>query len=96
MNLIEKIERALVLAKELGLNDNQTKELMALILELPYFKLNLNTPAINAPHVPIWPTTLPSYPSDTIITCCSCSTFGQPHASSCEAVGINNGHTVYK
>jgi hypothetical protein len=82
MTLILKIERALAFAKELGLNDNQTKELMALVLELPYFKLNLPSQPITqplpwiAPNTPMWPngfsTDGPVYPGDTIITYSVC------------------------
>jgi hypothetical protein len=77
MTIIEKCERGLALAKELGLNDNQTKELMALILELPYFKFNLNPPVTVPatpivpwiPNTPTWPGIGgPVYPGDTIIT----------------------------
>lgn len=58
MMLIAKIERALAFAKELGLNDQQTKELMAMILELSYFKL-----LESAPIVQPMPWTLPLSPT---------------------------------
>lgn len=68
MNLILKIERALAFAKELGMNDNQTKELMALILELSPFKINWqfpNTP--NSPPISADPVIYPNN-RDTIVT----------------------------
>ena len=66
MTLILKIERALAFAKELNLNDNQTRELMALILEVPTIKWNIGTS-------PSWPNIqpMPWNPGDhTIITLC--------------------------
>lgn len=62
MTLILKIERALEFAKELGLSDNQTKELMAMILELPYFKLLESTP-ITRPEPPFTIPLSPTYPN---------------------------------
>jgi hypothetical protein len=59
MILILKIERAVAFAKELGLSDEQTKELMVLILELPNFKMTpIYTPPITqpTPWTPFGPT----------------------------------------
>ena len=90
MTLILKIERALELVKELGLNDGQTKDLMALILELPNIKFNSPW---TLPNVPQWPN------GDTIITYgtaapkkehfinwnCACSPIGSPHSDGCKS-----------
>ena len=97
---IHKIERALAFAKEVGLNDEQVKELMAMVLGL----VNLKFSSIPAtPIVPWIPNTTPGYPGiypgDTIIsygvvpvdtdpnsvTWCACAPRGQPHSDSCKS-----------
>lgn len=85
MTLIEKIERALSLAKELGMNDFQTKELMALVIEVPFFKITSPPQIIpwTAPNTTPWGTG--DMPRDTIITNCACSPDGIQHSDSCKA-----------
>lgn len=39
MTVVEKLERALALAKELNFNDLQTRELMSVVLDLPITKI---------------------------------------------------------
>lgn len=74
MNLLEKLERALVLAKEIGLSDQQTRELMSVVLDLPITKVTLqSSPSIMVPWTQPLPVMLPSPwpygPGDTILTC---------------------------
>ena len=68
MTTIERLEKALAFAKELNLNDNQTKELFSLILE-PAFKITW-TPTqptmvpFTVPSVPAQPWNTPQWPFD--------------------------------
>lgn len=96
MTLVLKIERALAFAKEVGLNDKQVKDLMAMILDLPNFQfefLRTQPAAIPITQPSPW---MPQYPNDTIICTpptvswnCSCSPIGQYHSDDCKALGIN-------
>lgn len=72
MTLLEKIERALALAKELSFTDQQTRELMSLVLDLPITKIiahpltfpNIQPlPWISPPYTP--PQTFPWDPNTT-------------------------------
>ena len=73
MNNIVKIEHALAFAKEVGLNDEQVKELMAMVLGLVYFKISTPASTGGWPHIvpfspgtPIWPNGIG--PNDAQIT----------------------------
>jgi hypothetical protein len=90
MTLIEKIERALALAKELGMNDYQTKELISLVIEVPFLKIT--TPPQTVPWTA--PNTIPwmppaqwggQLPPNTTLINCACSPDGYNHADSCKA-----------
>jgi len=59
MTLINKLERALAFAKELNLNDLQTKQLFDLVLENASVKIN---------WVPNQTYPAPAWPDGTIIT----------------------------
>lgn len=100
INNIQKIERALAFAKEVNLNDEQVKELMAMVLGLVNFKITV--PWTQPVTTPNWPGQIgPAYLGDTIITygvceggsilgqSCACSPRGQPHSDDCKAMGIN-------
>jgi len=57
MTKLERLERALALAKELKFTDLQVEELVSLVLGLPITRINLS------PAQPIIPWTIPSTPT---------------------------------
>lgn len=81
MNNIFKIERALVFAKEVNLNDEQVKELIAMVLGLFNFKLN-----IQPQQPPVVPWVTPGWPNDgtTII-------YGIPPQNTCTLEEFTRG-----
>jgi|SRR5689334_6312063 len=96
MTLIEKIERALAFARELGMNDVQTKELMLMILEQPYFRITTppnQTPLPGTipwiPGTPMWGPNSGDYGCPGVLppntTLCACSPDGVNHSDSCKA-----------
>lgn len=51
MNNIEKLERALAMAKDLNFTDKQVEELIALIFSLPITRITWQQP-VTLPYVP--------------------------------------------
>lgn len=74
MTTIEKLERALALAKELQFNDTQAQELFALVLNIPITRISFTSPSIDlTPKTPVvpWNPYIPLPPNDTIIWNCN-------------------------
>ena len=71
MTLLEKLERTLALARELGMNDKQVEELMSVVLGLPITRITYQQPQ-TLPFIPwgvgtIPNTDTPPFPGTTII-----------------------------
>lgn len=99
MTVVEKLERALVLSKELGFTDQQVKELVSLILDLPITKMyplpgpQMQPPPWIQPLTPWQPyTTGPFIGDGTTITCYGTITNPNYGTISCPATFGIIGH----